>query len=465
VHRIAGQLGLTGFVYNDTKGVIIELQGAKERIAEFSSRLQSEDKPPLAEIKSYKAVDIATVEGEGKFIIKASESAGTARGYVPTPVLIEESCKGGIFAAGADMKNTFCFVKQNQLICSEYIGDLEDAEVYHHYIDSIKHLRGLFEVEPKTIVCDLHPGYLSTRYAFSIPDMKVIQVQHHWAHIASVLVEHKLNGPVVGLAVDGTGYGTDGAIWGCECLIASLDDFERFGHLAYYPLAGADKASKEAIRPLLGLLKKTYGDDFKLGEFRWLLERIEPDENKQQIISEQIDKGVNVVETSSLGRVFDAVAAMLGLGNFNHFDAQLPMALEAIANLNCDQQYDFEISEQAILDLRPMIKQIVNDVSENKDCGIISARFHNTLAAALSAMAKRAREETKLNTVALSGGVFCNRYLANRSIKLLKKNDFCVLFNRQFPSNDGGISIGQAAIAAKIVARDSSLVTRNLYSL
>ncbi|MHC4439943.1 MAG: carbamoyltransferase HypF, partial [Planctomycetota bacterium] len=232
-----------------------------------------------------------------------------ARGYVPTPILMEKCCRADIFAAGADLKNTFCFAKQNQLICSEHIGDLEDAEVYHHYIDSIEHLRGLFEVEPKIVVCDLHPGYLSTRHALSMPDVKIIQVQHHWAHIASVLVEHNLEGPVIGLAADGTGYGTDGAIWGCECLIASLEKFERFGHLSYYWLAGGDKASKEPVRPALSLLKKAYGNEFTLNEFDWLLERIEPDKSRLQMISEQLKKGVNCVETSSLGRVFDAVAA------------------------------------------------------------------------------------------------------------------------------------------------------------
>ena len=743
VYRIACQLGLSGFVYNDTKGVTIELQGAKERIAEFSSRLQSRDKPPLAEIKSCKAVDIAAIEGEEKFTIKASKSKGTAlsqvtadvavcedclaemaekedfryrypfinctncgprysivetipydrvnttmsvfemcnkcaaqytdvtdrrfhaqpvacgecgpkiwltdtdgktietgteeviaeaarlllgekivaikgvggfhlsvdalnekavkrlrerkrrdhkpfammaasvqsikeyaivsklaeqilkspqspivllpkknncpiapsvasgvdtfgfmlcyaplhyllfakgikvlvmtsgnisdeplicknekalerlgcvadaflmhdreiyrqvddsivhfvdeqpvllrraRGYVPTPIFIEGSCLQDIFAAGADMKNTFCFVKQNQLIFSEHIGELEDAEVYHHYIDSIEHLRKLFEVEQKVVVCDLHPAYLSTRYALSIPDVKVIQVQHHWAHIASVLVEHSLNGPAIGLAADGTGYGIDEAIWGCECMIATLEEFERFGHLAYYDLAGADKASKEAVRPLLGLLKKTYGDDFKLEEFRWLLERIEPDTNKQQIISEQIEKQINTVETSSAGRVFDAVAAMLGLGNYNHFEAQLPMALEAIVEKGIEEHYDFELIKKANepfqLDLRKMIKQIIADIHEGTADGVISAKFHNTIAAALLEMAKGARESKKLSTVALSGGVFCNRYLTNRLVKLLRKNDFNVLFNRDVPSNDGGISVGQAAIAAHLV--------------
>ncbi len=745
VYRIASQLGLSGFVYNDTKGVTIELQGTKEKIAEFSGRLQSRDKPPLAEIKSYKAADIAAVEGEEKFTIKASESTGTAlsqvtadmavcedclaemadkgdfryrypfinctncgprysivktipydrpnttmsvfkmcdkcaaqytdiadrrfhaqpvacpacgpkiwltdtsgktietgtekviaetarllldgkvvaikgvggfhlsvdalneaavrrlrerkrrdhkpfammaasvqsvkeyaivsksaeqilkspqspivllpkkkgsaiaplvasgvdafgfmlcyaplhhllfaegikvlvmtsgnisdeplicknekamerlgsiadaflmhdreiyrqvddsivhfvdeqpvllrraRGYVPTPILTEENCRGDIFAAGADMKNTFCFAKQNQLICSEHIGDLEDAEVYHHYIDSIEHLQKLFEVEPKIVVCDLHPAYLSTQYALSIPDVKVIQVQHHWAHIASVLAEHGLEGPVIGIECDGTGYGTDGAIWGCECMIASLDNFERFGHLAYYPLAGADKASKEAIRPLLGLLKKTCGDNFELEKFRWLLKQIEPDTSKQQIILEQIEKQINTVETSSLGRVFDAVAALLGLGNYNNFDAQLPMALEAIIENGIEEHYDFKLVEKANepfqLDLHKMIKQLIDDIKKGTTSNIISAKFHNCLAAALLAMAEAARESSKLSTVALSGGVFCNRYLTNRLVKLLKKNDFCVLSNRDVPSNDGGISVGQAAIAVRVVNR------------
>jgi len=382
-----------------------------------------------------------------------------SRGYVPTPILIEGNCHQDIFAAGGDLKNTFCLGKQNQLICSEHIGDLEDAEVYHHYINSIEHLRKLFEVEPKVVVCDLHPGYLSTRYALSLSNLRTIQVQHHWAHIASVLAEHGLDGPVIGLSCDGTGYGTDGAIWGCECLIASLDGFERFGHLAYYPLAGADAASKEAIRPVIGLLKKTYGRDFKLQKFSWLLDQIEADASKQQIISEQLEKRINTVETSSLGRVFDAAAAMLGLGSYNHFEAQLPMALEAIIEGSIEEHYDFELisraSEPLQLDLRKMMVQLITDIQEGTACGLISAKFHNTITAALLGFAKAARERKNINTAALSGGVFCNRYLTNRLIKLLKKNDFRVLFNIDVPSNDGGISVGQAAIAAKLMNSES----------
>ena len=241
-------------------------------------------------------------------------------------------------------------------------------------------------------------------------------------------------------------------------MIASLESFERFGHLAYYPLPGADKASKEAIRPVLGLLKKAYGGNFKLDKFSWLLERIEGNTKKQQIILEQIEKGVNTVETSSLGRVFDAVACMLGLGSYNHFEAQLPMALEAIIEDGIDDCYDFEFIREAgkplRFDLCKTIKGTITDIQKELPAGIISAKFHNTLAAALLAMAKQARQSTKLNTVALSGGVFCNHYLVNRLVKLLEKNDFHVLFNRDVPANDGGISLGQTAIAAYLVNRE-----------
>jgi hydrogenase maturation protein HypF len=373
---------------------------------------------------------------------------------VPTPIITKESSPEDIFAAGADLKNTFCLAKQNQLICSEHIGDLEDAEVYHHYVNSIEHLRGLFEVEPRIAACDLHPGYLSRQYALSQAGLKVIEIQHHWAHVASVLAENGIAGPVIGLVCDGTGYGTDGAIWGCECLIASLEKFERFGHLAYYELPGADKASKEAIRPLLALLKKAYGDEFELSKFEWLLERIEADLTKQQVVLEQLEKGVNTVKTSSAGRVFDAVAAILGLGGYNHFDAQLPMALEATIETGIEERYSFELAnrpgEPVKLDLRKTIRELIGDVRTEVAGGIISAKFHNTLAIALLAMAKQVREVRKLNAVVLSGGVFCNQYLTNRLIRLLKQSNFDVLFNRNVPSNDGGISLGQAAIAARI---------------
>jgi hydrogenase maturation protein HypF len=198
---------------------------------------------------------------------------------------------------------------------------------------------------------------------------------------------------------------------------------------------------------------QSYDKEFDLSKMQWLLERIEPDQTKQEIICEQIRKGVNTVKTSSLGRVFDAVAAMLGLGSYNHFEAQLPMALESIADANCEEKYNFELTGQMSLDLRPMIRQIVTDISQDKNRATISAKYHNTIAAGLLEMAKSARQSKNLNTVALSGGVFCNRFLVERLTGLLNKNGFKVLCNIDFPANDGCISVGQAAIAARSAIR------------
>ena len=349
----------------------------------------------------YRQVDDSIVH----FVNREPVVLRRSRGYVPTPLITEKPTEVQIFAAGADMKNTFCFAKGNQLIVSEHIGDLEDAEVFGHYKKSIEHLRGLFEVEPKVIACDLHPGYLSTQYALSRPGVKKIRVQHHWAHIASVLAENNIEGPVIGLAVDGTGYGADGAIWGCECLIASLEKFERFGHLDYYKLAGADMASKEAIRSVTGLLKFAYGDDFDLQDLEWLLKRIEPDKKVRKVIAEQIQKGVNTVETSSMGRVYDAVAAMAGLGNYNNFEAQLPMALEAIAAGDVEERYDYDLiaknGEPIRIDLRKMIRQIITDIENKLDESVISAKFHNCICESLLDMAEKARESTRLTTAVL----------------------------------------------------------------
>ncbi|UCD50481.1 MAG: carbamoyltransferase HypF [Phycisphaerales bacterium] len=382
-----------------------------------------------------------------------------ARGYVPMPVFLEQPARRDILATGADLKNTFCLVKHNQLILSEHIGDLEDAEVYRHYVGSVEHLRKLFDVQPEVVVCDLHPGYLSTRYARSLVGVKVIQVQHHWAHIASVLAEHGIRGPVIGLECDGTGYGTDGAIWGCECMIASLAEFTRFGHLDYYPLVGADKASKEALRPLLSLLTQAYGERFCLGEFGWLLECMSVDEARARMVLEQIERRINAVNTSSLGRVFDAVAALLGLGCYNHFDAQLPMALESVVDARVDEHFAYDLVAEedgpVRISLRETVRELVAQIRQGTGVAELSTKFHNTLAEALLEMAVRARETTGLDTVALSGGVFCNHYLVNRLVKRLNEAGFEVLWNRDVPANDGGIALGQAAIAVSMLNDDS----------
>jgi hydrogenase maturation protein HypF len=375
-----------------------------------------------------------------------------SRGYVPEPILRRQPAEVEIFAAGADLKNAFCFAKGDQYILSEHIGDLENPSVYRHYIRSIDHLAGLVEARPQMVVHDLHPGYFSTQYAREYAHhhgiKEILAVQHHWAHAAAVMAEHHLTGPVIGLMADGTGYGPDGAIWGCECLICSLTDFTRFGHLEYYPLAGGDMASVEPIRPILGLCR-TAGVEIPEN----ILERIETSRHKIELLGQQIEKGFLTVPTSSLGRLFDAAAALAGVGNYNHFEAQLPMAFEAAANPNETGQYPVGIRADSqgtfIWPVRTLLEGLLHDVQNATPMGIIAARFHNTVCRAMIEFTLTARQKTGLSDVALSGGVFCNRYLANRLIEQLRKNQFRVFWNRLVPAGDGCIALGQAAIACE----------------
>jgi hydrogenase maturation protein HypF len=397
----------------------------------------------------YRQVDdsvVHEVNGQAAFLRRA-------RGFVPTPIYRNEPCRKEIFAAGPDLKNTFCFVRGDQYLMSEHIGDLADGRVYRHYTKSVEHLQRLFEVRPEVVVCDLHPGYLSTHYAEQMQGVELIRVQHHWAHIASVLADTNESGPVIGLVADGTGYGTDGAIWGCECLIASLMEFERFGHLAYYPLAGGDRASKEAIRPLVGLLGMEGIEDNAD-----ILARIEPDTDKIQLIATQIEKGLNTLQTSSLGRLFDAVAALIGLGAYNRFEAELPMAAEAMIQEGIEDAYPIKLTEDngIVLDYTPIVLGVLEDVRCGVSKGITATRFHNSICEGLLELAKMARQQTELTTVALSGGVFCNRYLANRMVRRLQEEQFRVLWGKSTPVNDGGISLGQAAIAAAILEKGTT---------
>lgn len=372
-----------------------------------------------------------------------------ARGYVPAPIRRNRPVKKEIFAAGADLKNTFCFAKGDQYLLSEHIGDLAEGKAYRHYVWSVEHLRELFEISPSVVVCDLHPGYLSAQFAQSLEAESFFRVQHHWAHIASVLAEFQMepDEQVIGLVADGTGYGTDGAIWGCECLIASLLDFERFGHLAYYPLAGGDLASREAIRPLLGLLAGQ-----EVSGIESILAGIESDHKKIETIRMQVQKEINTVPTSSLGRLFDAAAALAGLGTVNTYEAQLPMALEAAVDQHEAGAYSVKMESgpegQVLWHPRLIVAEMIEDLQRNVPVPAMAARFHNAIAAGLLQFARQAREKTGIEKTALSGGVFCNRYLSNRLIRLLKEDGFTVYFKRQVPANDGGISLGQAAVAA-----------------
>ncbi|MEN6307829.1 MAG: carbamoyltransferase HypF [Anaerohalosphaeraceae bacterium] len=372
-----------------------------------------------------------------------------SRGYIPEPIINYNKARQEILATGADLKNAFCFAKGAHYLLSEHIGDLENPAVYRHFIRSIDHLAGLFEMKPEVVVHDLHPTYFSTQFAqqyakqTGIPAMGI---QHHWAHAAAVMAEYNLQGDVIALVADGTGYGIDGAIWGCECLICSLTQMQRFGHLEYYFLAGGDTASIEAIRPILGLSKAA---GVSLPED--LLVRIEPDLQKIRIINQQIEKEFATVPASSLGRVFDAVAALVNVGYQNHFEAQLPIALEAIADPHETGYYPIQLrldsDGKTVWPIGSVFAGIIDDLNEGLGASVISARFHRSTGRALLEFAVQVRQQTGLNKVVLSGGVFCNRYLANYLIEILQNSGFQVFFSRRVPANDGCIALGQAAIA------------------
>lgn len=379
-----------------------------------------------------------------------------SRGFVPLPIYSKSVSKKVIFAAGADLKNTFCFVKNNQFLLSEHIGDLSEGRSYKHYVRSVEHFSALFELKPQVVVCDLHPTYLSTQFAQSLGIEPLLAVQHHWAHAASVLAETGYDKPVIALVADGTGYGQDGAVWGCECLIASLTDYQRVGHLAYFPLAGGDRAAREAFRPLAGLIAPQ-GDVGRISHWQDVLRTVESDFAKWQMVCMQLEKRINTVMSSSLGRLFDAAAALAGCGAQNTFEAQLPMALEAIADVEQKQIYPIDYVQnmegQWLWRYEPLIEAMLMDARAKTPPAVMSARFHNTVCTALTGFAVRARENSGINVVALSGGVFCNRRIASQTTKLLQREGFEVLWKRQVPVNDGGIALGQAAIAIEMCSR------------
>ncbi len=383
-----------------------------------------------------------------------------ARGYAPQPIQLAqprggESKPPAILAVGAELKGAFCLYKDGRAVLSEHMGDLKGGRTYRNFIDQIARLTELFDVQPGLIVCDKHPMYLSSEYASrwargelaGRDTVKLLTVQHHHAHIASCLAENGLTGPVIGLACDGVGYGEDGAIWGCEVLVADVKQYSRVGHLRYLPLPGGDAAAIDTYRPAVGALFDAYGS-----EASQIATDCKLPASTEQIASAiaQIQRNVNCPLTSSLGRWFDAVAGLTGVAVRNGYEGQAPMLLEAGISPGVDEQYDFAIDGAGpfTIDLRPMVKAIVADKTSGIAVGVIAAKFHNTVAAFLLASARRVRQETGLSKVALSGGCFANRYLTAKLVDQLADDGFEVLRHRVIPCNDGGVALGQAIIAA-----------------
>ncbi len=367
-----------------------------------------------------------------------------SRGYVPSPIRLHFSVDG-ILACGAELVNCFCIGRTSQAIISQHIGDLKNAETLEFYEESINRYKQLYKFEPKMIVCDLHPDYLSSRYADS-QDLPIYKVQHHHAHMASVMAENNLSEKVIGIIMDGTGYGTDGKIWGGEYFIGNLVSFERFSHFAYIPIPGGDIAVKEPWRIALSYLYNAYGEDYKKLTIPFVKNM---QTLKADLIVQLINKKLNCPESSAAGRLFDAVSALLELCSVSSFHAEAPMRLEDIIDEEERGIYNFDILDGKISFLNT-IKDIVCDIDNNISKSKISTRFHNTIIEVSSEICQQIRKENHINKVVMSGGSFQNKYLSTHLENRLLDLGFEVYFHKQIPANDGGLALGQLAIGAFI---------------
>jgi hydrogenase maturation protein HypF len=373
-----------------------------------------------------------------------------ARGYAPYPIHLPFRAKQ-VLACGAELKNTFCLTREDHAFLSQHIGDMENLETLEHFENTIELYERLFRVQPDIIACDMHPEYLSTKHAKELaaesPGLSLVPVQHHHAHIVSCMVDNGLDEPVIGVAFDGTGYGTDGCIWGGEFLLVDYHGFERLGQFQYVPLPGGAAAIKRPYRMAIGYILSTLGR----GALQSNLPLIQYVGNQEiNIIEKQVSRGINSPLTSSCGRLFDAVSALIGVRGQVDYEAQAAIELEAIADENEGGHYPFDIVRQdgiEIVQFGRLFEAIIEDLDKGCTPEVISARFHNTMSRVVVEMCQRLAGRTGIKRIALSGGVFQNRLLLRLTVAALEETGLSVFTHRQVPANDGGISLGQAVVA------------------
>jgi hydrogenase maturation protein HypF len=359
-----------------------------------------------------------------------------SRGYAPDPIALNMRLTE-VLACGGQLKNTLCLTKDRYAILSQHIGDLENLETMEFFRETLAHLQRFFRVAPVAVAHDLHPDYLSTRFALNESGLRPIGVQHHHAHIASCMADNGIDGRVIGVALDGTGYGTDGLIWGGEFLICDFLNSERRGHFRYVPLAGGDSAVRQPWRSALAYARAC---GLPVPAFRGV-----PDKHVQ-IVDTMIARGIQTVSTSSCGRLFDAVSSIVGIRHETTYEGQAAIELEMAATA-ATGVYPFAIEDgdPFQVDLRPMIEAIARDTRDTADAGEISARFHLTLARVVVDCCKR----IGLSRVCLSGGTFQNLRLLGHTVTLLRESGFEVFVHQRVPTNDGGLALGQAVIASR----------------
>jgi hydrogenase maturation protein HypF len=388
---------------------------------------------------------VALVAAKGPYLIRRS------RGYAPAPLPLPIDMPP-VLATGAELKNTFCLTRDRYAFLSHHIGDLENYETLEAFETGISHYERLFRVTPELVSYDLHPDYLATRYARALAEtgLPSIGVQHHHAHVAAGMADAGLDGSskVLGISFDGTGYGDDGLIWGGEVLWADYLGYERLFHLKPFPMPGGDAAVRQPWRLALGLLHQL-GVDWDPA----LSPVSHASELERKILAQQLAQGVNTPMTTSMGRLFDAVASLAGLRHEMNYEGQAAIELEAIANPSESGAYPLAIGEDGEIDPGPLVSAILDDLRAIVPAAAISARFHHGLSDMVAEVSLRARRSHGAQTVVLSGGVWQNRLLLERVAPDLARREFDVIVHRQVPANDGGLALGQAVIAgARAVA-------------
>jgi hydrogenase maturation protein HypF len=385
-----------------------------------------------------------------------------SRGYVPAPVFFKDELPP-VLAVGGELKNTICITRGREAFLSQHIGDLENLESYKFFESTVAGLERILEVEPRILAYDLHPDYFSTRWALAQQGMERVGVQHHHAHIASCMAENHLDGRVIGVALDGTGYGLDGNVWGGEVLVCDYRGFERLAHLQYVPMPGGSAAILEPRRMAVSYLLQHFGRDFwdlNIPFVRGL------DRRKTEMLLRATERRLNSPLTSSAGRLFDAVAAVAGVREQVNYEAQAAIELEAaieerraerrsapfVEASSEDDGYPFALREENggwIIDTRPMFVALVQDIRDGLPTGVVSHRFHLGFVDVLARTAALVRARTGLDRICLSGGSFQNCFLSEHLQTLLEREGFQVFTHAEVPSGDGGISLGQALVAAQ----------------
>ncbi|MEN8687804.1 MAG: carbamoyltransferase HypF [Desulfuromonadales bacterium] len=415
--------------------IAFEDDDARRRLAAIADVFLSHDR----RIHTRNDDSIARVMAGRPLLVRRS------RGFVPRGVALPgELCP--VLAVGAELKNTICLTRGDRAFLSQHVGDLKNLEVYDSFRNTISHLQHLLAVEPQRIAHDLHPQYYSTRYALEESGLPAVAVQHHHAHLASCLAEHGLREPAIGVIFDGIGYGADGHIWGGEFLVGDLKEYQRLGHLKYQPMPGGDLATRQPWRMALSYLREIFGE--VPGDLKCFTDIAEQD---LRLVCQAMVKHINTPLTSSCGRLFDAVASIIGLRQVVAFEGQAAMELEMLADPDQSTFYPCTLSRRdglIICDPAEMVASIVKDHLSGVGANRIAGRFHLSLAIMVEEVCAQLRQQTGLKQVVLSGGVFQNCLLTEMVVPRLEKSGLAVLTHSLVPPNDGGLALGQAVVAA-----------------